>query len=306
MLSYIKSFANGAVFGVAQIVPGVSSSTLAIVIGFYNKLLTSVSQFTKDPKQHLKFLIPFALGLGVGILAFAHVISFLIENFSLPSITLFVGLIAGIVPSIFANTKITRGEVKPLRVVFVILPVIGLIAMSHLAPSQSPDPVAYINNIGFIQIIHIFAAGFLSAAAMVVPGISGAFVLLLMGLYHVLTHTLSAFASGLTDFDVWRGTFTVILPFGIGILLGVIIAAKIVEKLLSRYSASVYSVILGLMLGSVYALFNDDITYQSGISAGKVAAAAGTFVVGLALSYIFGKREIKSHTKDNKRDEENL
>jgi putative membrane protein len=288
----LRTFLNGLAFGITQIVPGVSGGTIAVILGFYNQFIETLNNFTKDFRRRLRFLIPFMAGVALGIIAFSSFINYLLVNFSLPAMSFFIGMITGIIPLIYIKLFTGRNGAPQIikRAVLIIIPALLLVFISHF---KSPPPADTINIIGVPFMIFIFFAGLVAAAALITPGISGSFILLLFGVYHIVIDSLSSIRHLLTDIaniQLWLDICKVLAPFAIGVIIGVFSMAKLIEKLLKNYSAAVYSVILGLLTGSVYALFNEPITFQSGVSAAGVIISAATFLSGFAVSFFLSRK----------------
>jgi len=295
MPKFIRGFLNGLVFGVTQIIPGVSGGTVAVILGFYNELIEAVGHFSSDARRHARFLIPLLLGTAAGFLAFAELIDRLLARHSLPVMYLFIGLVAGVIPHIYKRAR----ETKPWTVCslsMVILAAAVPIAASFLrgdAPSAVPADV--IAGIGAPYIALLFLAGVLASAALIIPGVSGSFVLLLMGIYPVATHTLSSirvWAGGMSDMPLAMDVLKVLLPLGIGIVIGGLSTARLISRLLRIHRQTVYRLIFGLLLGSVAALFRDPMVYRSGAGGMTVAAGCAALVLGCASSYWLGKKRM--------------
>jgi putative membrane protein len=295
MLSELKTFFNGLAFGVTQIVPGVSGGTIAIMLGFYDKLLETVNHFTKDYRKHLKFLIPFLLGVVFGILLFSSIIDYFLTNYSLPTMLFFIGLIVGIIPLIYLKVKELGRKLGRNEILLIIIPALVLMFISNLKGAQAAAPAEIIAGIGFPYMAFIFVSGVISAAALVTPGISGSFILLLFGVYHVVTYSLSAvrhLLADMTNISLMLDICKVMVPFAIGVVAGGLSMARLIETLLKKHHKKVYSIILGLLAGSVYALFKEPIVFQSGVSPVLIAASAATFLLGCAVSLYLGKKRL--------------
>ena len=295
MLKDLRNFINGLAFGITQLVPGVSAATIAVVMGFYDELIGTINHFTENVKKSVRYLLPLLLGIAAGIILFSSVLDFLLTNYSLPTMMFFIGLLIGIVPLIYADAKGERRILKPAGIAMTILPMAALIAISGFRAESAVNPAEIISNIDVPYILFLFAAGVLSAAALVIPGISGAFVLLLLGIYPVVIYSISSIKGLLDNFlnaALILDICLVLAPFGIGVIIGFLSMARLIEKLIKNYREAVYSVILGLLLGSVFALFRDPIVYQNGITAASLAAGAATLVCGGALAFFVGKKYI--------------
>ena len=295
MKKTVRNFFNGLAFGITETVPGVSGGTIALILGFYYELIRSVNHFRKDYKKSLNFLIPLLLGVAVGALAFSSIINFFLKNYSFPTMTFFIGLITGIIPAIYSKVKEPGKIFNVKEIILILLPIILLVLISNLKgmADSVTDPAEVIKNIDVLFMVFIFFVGMMAAAALVIPGISGSFVMLLCGIYPLFTYTLSSVRILLADIaniELWLNICKVLGPLGIGIIIGGLSMARLIEKLLNNYTKIIYSVILGLLLGSVYALFNDPIVYQSGISLPIIILGAETLFFGAVISYNLGKR----------------
>lgn len=256
----------GAIIGIANIIPGVSGGTMAVVLNVFDKLIFSISNFRKNPKDSIKFLFPILIGAGIGIIVFSYIIKYLLDNYPLQLNFFFNGLIFGSLPLIVKRT----GEVKnkiALKTIFFVIALAVMIAFGFVTKDSSNGLIMDINPI--IMIIHTFIA----SVAMILPGISGSLVLVILGSYFTVIKYIS-------DFNVIG-----LIPVGIGVLLGLIFGSKIIGYLLKNYTEYTFSAILGLMVGSAYALFQKvDFTYDiSGI------IAVLTLFIGFIIAYLFGK-----------------
>jgi len=296
MIKFLLDFLRGLAFGITETVPGVSGGTIAIVLGFYNELIESVNHFTEDPKKYLKFFIPLLIGAAAGVFLFSSLISFMLTNYSLPSMTLFIGLITGIIPHIFAKTRGDDKKIKLKNAALTAAPFVLLIMISHLkGTSGAADPAEAVRSMGTASAAFIFFAGILAASALIIPGVSGSFVLLLLGVYPVATYSVSSIGAYLTDIGnvgLFLDIVKVLGPLAAGVAVGGLSTARLIEKLLKDHGRTVYSIILGLLAGSVYALFNEPIVYRSGVSASAITAGALTFAAGAAISFAAGRKRL--------------
>jgi putative membrane protein len=295
MLKYTRDFFNGLVFGITQIIPGVSGGTVAIILGFYDDLLEAVSRFTRDTRRHLRLLLPLLLGVAVGFLAFAELIDRLLGRYSLPVMFLFIGLVVGIVPHIYRTAK--DGTPWTARGICAVLCAAMIpIAASHIrgdAPVSAPADI--IAAIGAPYIALLFAAGVLASAALILPGVSGSFVLLVMGIYPVATHALSSvriWAGDLSNTALALDILKVLLPLALGIIIGGLATARLINRLLRKHRQGMFRIIFGLLLGSVYALFREPIVYRGGTGVPVVAAGCAMLLLGCAASYGLGRKRM--------------
>jgi putative membrane protein len=295
MFAFIRNFLNGLAFGITETIPGVSGGTIAIVLGFYFELIEAINHFTEDIRKYLKFAIPLILGLVTGLLLFSSLIHYLLTNFSFPTMLFFIGLIMGIIPIIFSKVKEPGINLKLSEIILIIIPFLVLLLISQLKEASVVDPEEVINNIDFPFMIFIFFAGIVAAMALVIPGVSGSFVLLLLGIYPVIIYSISSIRLLLTDVSntaLLLNICKVLIPLVIGIVIGGLSMVKLIEKLLKNYHKVVYSIILGLLLGSVCVLFREPMVYKSGISVVIVIIGIVTLSLGAVFSFIMGKKRL--------------
>jgi putative membrane protein len=207
----------------------------------------------------------------------------------------FIGLITGIIPHIFRETKEKGRSFTLKEIMLIAVPFVVLVALSFVKKNMPVTNAEIISTITVPYMVFIFFAGIIAAAALVIPGISGSFVLLLLGLYHLFTASLSSIRVLLTDItntSLMLDICKVLGPVGLGIIIGGLAMARLIEKLLKNHRKTVYSVILGLLTGSVFVLFADPLVYKSGISAIIIIIGIVAFLSGCVLSFIAGKKRL--------------
>ena len=304
MLKDIKIFFNGAVYGMTLIVPGVSATILAVIIGFYKELIWTINHFREDCLKNLRYLLVFALGLTGGAVLFSSIIIHLLEKFSFPVMLFFIGLLAGIVPLIAAKAFLAKHpanggdqriiHIIMLRISLSIFSMIGLIFLSRAVNVNTANPAEAIGAVNLSMILYIFIAGILNGATLVIPGLSGALLLLIMGLYPLVIYAISSvgiFFGDITNLVLLRSICLVLLPFGIGALFGCLAMARLMEKLMRDFNEAVHAVILGLILGSIAAIFLDPMIYQSGVSPVLVIIGVITFCAGCVIALLLGRKQ---------------
>jgi putative membrane protein len=295
MIKEIRNFFKGLAFGITETVPGVSGGTIAIILGFYYELIQTVNHFTEDYRKHLRFVLPFLLGAAVGIITFSSIINYLLTNHSFPTMSFFIGLIVGIVPPIYLKVKEPARRFKPSEIALVLFPVLALMVISELKTVSVTNPAEVIKNIDISFMLYIFFAGIIAAMALVIPGVSGSFVLLLLGIYPLATYSLASIRYllvDITNIELLLSIGKVLLPLGIGVIIGGLSMARLIERLLKNYYKITYLIILGLLLGSVYALFNEPIVFQSGTSVTILVIGSATFILGCVISFNLGKKHL--------------
>lgn len=234
---------KGFLIGSTMLVPGVSGGSMAILLGIYEKLLSTISSFAKNIKENLLFLLLFVIGAGIGMLVLAKPILSLLESYPKPMQCFFIGAVAGGIPAVWKQADVKKVTWKS-AICFGIgmLIVVGMSFLptealqSNISVAENPSPG--INNAASSYIFLIFA-GIIASVALVLPGISVSYFLLVLGLYHELMRAIS-------EMDL-----NFLMPIGGGIVLGVLLTTRGLEHLLHKYPQTTYLVILGFVAGSV-------------------------------------------------------
>ena len=277
MKNYILLTIKGFILGVANIIPGVSGGTLAITLGIYQDLIGAISHFFKNLKKNLKFLIPLGLGLVIAILLGSKIISYSLDKYPLPTTLFFIGLIVGGIPLL--TSKVKGKKLKPINIAMFLLTFSIIMIMTFLNEGNN---IVNLSNITLFKAFILFIVGNIAAATMVIPGISGSFVLMLLGYYKPIVSTIG----NLTDFSLLGHNILVLAPFGIGVLVGIILIAKIIEYLLKKHETPTYYAILGFVTSSVLGLGIGLIGTQT--STLQILIGLVLFVLAFGIGYKLG------------------
>ncbi|MCL2573928.1 MAG: DUF368 domain-containing protein [Defluviitaleaceae bacterium] len=291
----IINFIKGILIGLALVIPGLSASTFAVVTGLYDKLVFAVNNIRKEFKKSFFFLLPIALGAAVGILASVSAVIQVMYRFPLQSYAFFIGLVLGSLPTIFGKIKPEKSR-KPNY----LLAVFGfaiIVVLSLTVPTDDVVAVTQIENMG--HFISIFAAGVISCFLLIVPGVSGALILILLGQFATVYGAVGNFAE--MAFMLIRGqegalelgfdAAMIVLTFLAGSIIGIIAAAKVIGYFFERYETKVYFAVLGLVLGAVFTLFHIDgivIGYFTEFSP-QILLNAGFLIVFAIVGYVCTK-----------------
>lgn len=272
MIEQIKLAVKGFIIGVANIIPGVSGGTLAITLGIYEKLIGIISHFFKNIKENIKFLLPIIIGAVLSILILSNVISYSLEEFPLPTTLLFIGLILGGLPMLFG--KIKKGPKKGRQInLLIFLITFSIVAIFGFM--NTGNAAVDLSNLNLIDYILLFIVGMIAAATMIIPGISGSFMLMLLGYYKPIIDTIKT----LSNFNDIGHCLTILIPFGIGVVVGIVLIAKIIEILLEKFPIKTYYGIIGFVLASIITIF---------IPLTKVSVTVPSVIVGIILLLIGG------------------
>ena len=295
MLKDMRNIINGAVYGATLIVPGVSATIFAIMLGFYDELIETVNHFREDYRKNSRYIAAFLVGIVLGAVLFSTVVLYFLENYRFQTMMLFMGLLTGIIPLIVAKAKLTRAVKKlPLReILLALLFMTALLAISRLTPTTETNPTYANSTMTIWLFLYVLLAGVLNGATLVIPGLSGAFLLLIMGIYPLVIGAISSvgtFVGNPGDLTLLTELVMVLLPFGIGGAIGLLLMARLMEKLMLDHNEAVYASILGLVLGSVITLFLDFVITETGLPAVSIVIGVLLFCAGSIAAYMLGKR----------------
>lgn len=265
----------GLVIGIANIIPGVSGGTMAVVLNVYDQLIASISDIRKNFKANFMFLFAILSGAGLGIVLFSRGITFLLDNYYMITNFFFIGIIFGSMPMVLRRA--TADKFKPLHIIPCIITLIAMLVTVFFIP-ESQEVI--MKTLTFPTGIKLFFISALAAICMIIPGISGSFVMLLFGVYETITTAIS-------DMNI-----LILLPIGFGALLGILSASKLIDHLQTRYPQATYFAIFGFMLGSIPAILNK-INGENAYTGGwELVTAIIVLAFGFAISYLFSRKDI--------------
>lgn len=276
---------KGFIMGIANIIPGVSGGTLALILGIYEDFIGAISHFFTNFKKNIKFLLPIVIGMGLAIVSLSRVIDYSYKHFPIPTCLFFVGLVLGGIPMLLSKVKGTK-EVKKVSsyIIFAITFLIVMVmACSDLIFGEGMK--ISLSNMGLIQYILLFIVGVVAAATMVIPGVSGSLVLMLLGYYYPIIDKIKEF----TSFKNIGENFLVLGVFGVGVLVGIVLISKLIEFLFQKYEVKTYFGVLGFIFASVLAI---PISTMLGVSitftVPQVIIGLIFLVLGCGVSYKLG------------------
>ncbi|GAB4335918.1 MAG: DUF368 domain-containing protein [Calditrichia bacterium] len=274
---------KGGLFGIANIIPGVSGGTMAVVLGFYEYLIEVIGNFLTRPekrKEYVLFLAKLFSGAALAILVFSFIMDYLLTHYSIYTYLFFIGLILGSVPSVYRTHNDMRLTVS--SIVFFLFGAVFLLIISYAFPAGhkgDADSVAQMHwTMNSWQALKLITAGFISGGSMIIPGVSGSFMLVLLGQYHVVIRAIK-------NMDILT-----LAVFGAGVVLGIIAFAKIMDWCFKKFPRQTMYFVLGLVLISVIPIFPG---LPAGILGGIFALAV--FIIGFLAAYGLGKFEAPGH-----------
>jgi len=268
----IKNIINGALIGIANIIPGISGGTVALLLGVYEKLTESIGDFLTAPKEKkrkiFKFLSQIFAGVVTGLLIFAKVIDFLYTNYRESTSFFFLGLIVASLPLVLThrdNKKINKHG--KLWFLFGLLLMISFIIFQSFYSGEETSSNLYQLTGGYT--LKLILSGALAGGAMVIPGISGSLLLVMLGEYYNILGFINN---------------QMIIPValvGIGAIVGIIGFAKIIDKLLKSHRDNTLYFIVGLIVASLIEIWPGfTLNLSSGIT-NIIIFALGIYIVKL-------------------------
>lgn len=270
---------KGFIIGIANIIPGVSGGTLAITLGIYEKLINTISHFFTNIKENIKFLIPLGIGAVLSILILSNIIGTCLEKYPFPTTLFFIGLILGGVPLLIKKTK---GHTHKISNWFIFGITASIILIFTFLKSE--ESIVHLINLNLGDYLLLFLIGMIASATMVIPGMSGSFILMLLGYYKPILDTIKS----LTKFQNISGNILILIPFGLGIVIGIILIAKLIELLLKKYEIPTYFGIIGFVIASIVAIVKP----LTNISIHPLQIIIGIilFLIGGVVAYRLGEK----------------
>lgn len=271
-MEHIINVLKGIVIGIANAIPGVSGGTMMVIMKVFDKILGAVS--IKNLKKNLPFLIPIGIGAAIGVLLSAKVLTVCFELFYVQTQLFFMGVVIGSLPMIYKEGT-AKGKFKPVHIIPFLAGIGTIITVSVVNAGSS---TVYTELTPFVAVYLLFAL-IISAAAMIMPGLSGSLVMLMLGAYQTVILAVS-------DMNI-----PILIPAGIGVLLGIVLCAKLITWCLKKVYTGTYAVIIGMIAGSLYAIFPRQTTDVDGNVSGadfSITSSSGIFgiiflILGIAL-----------------------
>lgn len=249
---YLIITLKGLAMGAADVVPGVSGGTIAFISGIYQELIDSINNVNLSVLKTLKkdglkaawqqvnggFLLALLSGIFISVLTFSKIITHLLEDHPILVWSFFFGLI-------IASIALIWKETSNWKVVDILALVIGIVVSYYITiarPVSSPDSYWY-----------IFLSGFIAIIAMILPGISGAFILLLMGSYETVIGTINKFREGIVKFDmaILGDAMLKLSVFALGAIIGLKSFSKILHWMFEKHKNTTLALLIGFMAGSL-------------------------------------------------------
>ena len=280
-MDFIRLIVIGVILGVANVIPGVSGGTLAVVFNIYDRLISVITLNVKKILSEWKFILPLVVGMGLGIILFSKAITFLFENYPVQTNWFFIGIILGSIPMIvkrlMAASKASFSDARKIPVSAIVCGVLALAVMAIMTYANVAESGAPIQTeLTPLLAVKLFIGLACATIAMIIPGISGSFLMLVVGIY-------STVIAAISDLNI-----PLLIPAVIGGVIGLLGGAKLVRFLMAKVPAQTYGAIMGLVLGSILVIFP---------GFGGFATVATSFLaaaVGFVVSFFAGREKIES------------
>lgn len=260
---FLKNLFLGIIIGIGFIIPGVSGGVLAAILGIYEKIIYKLNHLFEDFKSNIFYLTPIIIGIIISILFFSKLILYLLDNKLMFISYVFIGLILGCLPYLIKEIKEKTSKniaILPFIISLLFGIILFIIESNSLEVNGTPN------------IFTMFVAGILYSAGKLIPGISGAALLMLLGVYKYFLETIA------NPFSMNLELLINFIPFIISFILSAIFIIKLIDYLLSKHFRITYSAIVGFVISSILFIFPGSITIIS------IIIASLSFIISYTLS----------------------
>ncbi len=265
----IKIFLSGFIIGLGKIMPGVSGSVIAICLGLYERLISCFSSL-KNLKRDFQFFINISLGIILAIILGSRIIKFALDASFIYTISLFIGLmLPGLIPLF---KEVNNKNLTPKIVFTGVLVFFGLVLFNTFTFNGTS---ANTTN-SLYDFFSLILCGILDAAATIIPGISGSALLLLVGYYDTIITSLG------NPFAI--SSIKVLIPFGIGLIIGVIVISKLITYLFKNHRVCTFVLIISFALFSIFSLTKNVLLLITSLQ--EFFLSLTFLIMGIVLSYI--------------------
>ncbi len=261
----IERIIKGFIIGASMLVPGASGGTMAIILGIYDELIHAVSTLRRNFKENAILLSTYGIAGILGILLFSRPILTAITLWEKPMMFLFAGAILGSIPPLYRKVRVSR--IKPVNIMAAIFGAAIGVSTMYL-----PEGIFQMSNsFSLYNVAMLIAAGIIIAIALILPGISASYILLMLGIYD------------LTLIAIREINLFYLIPLVIGVLGGTFMTAGILEQQMKKHPQFTYLLIIGFVLGSLAQVF-------PGLPKGwELLACGATFLAGLSIILWIGR-----------------
>lgn len=290
-MDVLMNVIRGFCMALADSVPGVSGGTIAFILGFYDNFINSLDGLVygnkEEKKKSIVFLIKIGMGWVIGMILAVLVLTNLFQTQIYKVSSVFLGFIIFSIPLIVKEEKeCLKGKYKNLIFTLIGIMIVALITYFNPMSGNSGN-VVDISNLNLGLCLYIFIAAMIAISAMVLPGISGSTLLLIFGLYIPIMSAIKEFLHFNLNY------LPILMVFGFGILSGILLVIKLIKMALKKYRSQTIYCIIGLMIGSLYAIVMGPTTLENAQPPmGVDTFSIVYFIIGGAV--IFGLEKLKT------------
>lgn len=273
----VKLFIQGFIVGIGKIIPGVSGAMFAMMFGIYEKSLNIISNLKTELKKNIKYVLILGISVSLAIILGSNIIKTCLDKYYLQTMLLFIGMMTAGVKPLFKNVQ---GEKIKTSNIICALVVVVLLVLLSLVNVEDTGEVLNKNIFTFLILI---LSGFLDAFATVVPGICGTALLIILGYYDIVIASLS----DIFNFSNLANNLYVLIPFGIGMIVGIILISKLINYLFKHHKIKTYYSIIGFAIMSIVILFTK--VLENTYNMNQIVISVILFIVGYIIVYILEK-----------------
>lgn len=273
----VKLFIQGFIVGIGKIIPGVSGAMFAMMFGIYEKSLNIISNLKTELKKNIKYVLILGISVSLAIILGSNIIKTCLDKYYLQTMLLFIGMMTAGVKPLFKNVQ---GEkIKTSNIICALVVVILLVLLSLVNVEDTGEVL----NKNIFTFLILILSGFLDAFATVVPGICGTALLIILGYYDIVIASLS----DIFNFSNLANNLYVLIPFGIGMIVGIILISKLINYLFKHHKIKTYYSIIGFAIMSIVILFTK--VLENTYNMNQIIISVILFIVGYIIVYILEK-----------------
>lgn len=292
--NFLKRFICGFGIGFAFIVPGISGSAIAMLLGVYEEMISAVSDIFKKFVKSLLFLLPIFLGVILAVGSMYFPITWLLEKNLFATVMLFAGFIVGGLKPMIKKAEVSKA--KKRYFIYFALTFAFVIGISCLKFIKGVK-VDLLDDVNVKQYSMIFLVGIIFAISMVLPGVSGATLLMAVGYYTPLFDLAKTMLKQLVHGKFVGQSYLLVFCLVLGVVIGVLLMANLMKKGFEKFPQATYMAVCGLAIGSIPAIFIAQ-DWKGAIPVWNVFLSIGTFICGVALSYLLVYLQEKQEKKN--------
>ena len=276
-MKYIKLALQGFIIGIGKVIPGVSGAMFAMLFGVYEKALKIISNLRKELKGNFIFMMVLGFSILSAIIFGSSIIDKCLDNYYMETMFLFIGMMCAGLKSLFENIKGKKINKKSKAIAFLISICLVMISVIDINGGTGNVPK------NLFSVIMLFICGFLDITASIIPGICGTALLMILGYYDTVISALG----NVLDISNLSNNLFILIPFGIGMIVGAFIISKLVSYLFKHYKDATYYAIFCFAVASIIILYVKTITLPFELS--QLVFSCVLFIIGWIIVKLIDK-----------------